>query len=301
MSAASLLQLGSVVLFNAGFSWIVGTLFARFWLRSRATGSADERVFLALYRTELQAVGLCLVALAGAIWAAAAVMMGDSLTAAGSMLWMTVSQTAYGQAGVVGFVILLAVGGLNATSWKSPGADAATGILFLGLAASRASVSHAGDNGMFTFGLAVEWVHLLLIALWLGGVAVGGWLVLPRTYAAAHDTAVANRYLTRLSHAATIALIGIFATGLYNAFQRVGSVQNVMGNSYGTALLVKLAFIGLAVALGGYNKLVGFPSLMKSSRTSPRVIAILRVESVLLLIALAAAAFLTTQQPPMAT
>ena len=301
MSAASLLQLGSVVLLNAGFSWIVGTLFARFWLRSRTTGHSDARVFPALHRTELWAVGLCLIALVGAIWAASAVMMGDSLTAAGSMLWMTVSQTSYGQAAVISFVILVAIGGLSATSWKSLGADAATGLLLLGFAASRASVSHAGDNGMFTFGLAVEWLHLLLIGLWLGGVAVGGWLVLPRTYAVARDTSVVNRYLTLLSHAATIALIGIFATGVYNAFQRVGTVQNLMGNPYGTALLVKLAFIGLAVALGGYNKLVGFPSLMKSSSASPRVIAILRLESVLLLIALAAAAFLTTQQPPMAT
>ena len=300
MSAASLLQLGSAVLLNAGFSWIVGTLFARYWLRTSATGSSDERIFPALHRTELAAVGLCLVALAAAIWAAAAVMMGDSLTAAGSMIWMTVSQTAYGQAGVVGVVILLAIGGLSATPWKSPSADAATGVLLLGFAASRASVSHAGDNGMFTVGLAVEWIHLLLIALWLGGVASGGWLVLPRLYAAERDTPVVNRYLTLLSHAATIALAGIFATGIYNALQRVGSVQNLMGNPYGTALLVKLAFIALAVALGGYNKLFGFPSLMKSSRASQRVIAVLRVESIFLLIALAAAAFLTTQQPPMA-
>jgi len=299
MSAASLLQLGSVVLLDAGFSWVVGTLFARLWLRSRAAGPSESSVFTALQRTGLQAVGLCLVALVGAVWAAAAVMMGDSLTAAGSMLWMTVSQTAYGHAASLGVVILVAIGGLSVTSWKSSGADATIVALLLGFAASRASVSHAGDNGMFTFGLAVEWVHLLLIALWLGGVAVGGWLVLPRTYATAHDTAVINRYLTLLSHAATIALIGIFATGVYNAFQRVGTVQNVMGNPYGTALLVKLAFIGLAVALGGYNKLVGVPSLMKSSSASPRVIAILRVESVLLLIALTAAAFLTTQQPPM--
>lgn len=300
MSPASLLQLGSIVLLNAGFSWVVGTLFARFWLRSRATGPTDCHVFPALHRTGLRAVGLCLVTLIGVVWAAAAVMMGDSLAAAGSMLWMTVSQTAYGHAALVGALILAAIGGLSAASWSSPGADATIVVLLLGFAASRAAVSHAGDNGMFTFGLAVEWVHLMLIALWLGGVAVGGWLVLPRTYATAHDTAVINRYLTLLSHAATIALIGIFATGVYNAFQRVGTVQNVMGNPYGTALLVKLAFIGLAVALGGYNKLVGFPSLMKSSSASPRVIAILRVESVLLLIALAAAAFLTTQQPPMA-
>jgi putative copper resistance protein D len=300
MSAASLLQLGSVVLLNAGFAWIVGTLFARFWLRGRAAGPTDRRVFPALHRTELQAVGLCLVAQVGAVWAAAAVMMGDSLTAAGSMLWMTVSQTAYGHAALVGVVILVAIGGLGAISWKSPGVDATIVVLLLGFAAIRASVSHAGDNGMFTFGLLVEWVHLLVIALWLGGVAIGGWLVLPRTYAAAHDTAVINRYLEQLSRAATIALIGIFATGVYNALQRVGAFQNVMGNPYGTALLVKLAFVGLAVALGGYNKLVGFPSLMKSSSASPRVITILRIESVLLLNALAAAAFLTTQQPPMA-
>jgi putative copper resistance protein D len=301
MSAASLLQLTSAVLLDAGFSWIVGTLSARFWLRHRASGTADDRVFPALHRTGLGAAGLCLLALCGVMWAAAAVMSGDTLAAAGSMLWMMASQTAYGHAGLVGLAILLAIGGLSASSRKSPASDAAVVVLLLGFAASRAFVSHGGENGMFSVGLAVEWIHLLLIALWLGGVAVGGWLVLPRAYASAHATMAVDGYLTLLSRAATFALAGIVATGVYNAWQRVGSVQNVWGNPYGTALLVKLALIGCAVALGGYNKLFGFPSLMKSSSTNRRVIGILRVESGFLLGALAAAAYLTTLQPPTAT
>jgi putative copper export protein len=300
MSAASLLQLGSAVLLDTGFSWIVGALFARLWLRSRASAAPNEAVFAALHRTGLIAAGLCLVSLCGAMWAAAAVMTGDSLMAAGGMLWMMVTQTAYGRAGLVGLVILLVVAGSSVISARSPGRDAALAVALLGFAASRACVSHAGEDGLFSLGLAVEWVHLLLIALWFGGVAVGGWLVLPRVYAGAHDGVPLNRYLALLSHAATFALAGIFATGLYNAWQRVGTLQNVVGNPYGNALLVKLSFIGLAVALGGYNKLFGFPALMASPRTSSRVIAILRVESFLLLGALAAAAVLTTQQPPTA-
>jgi putative copper export protein len=228
-------------------------------------------------------------------------MMGGELGAAAAMIWTMALQTGYGQAGLAGLAILVVVAGLSAFARKSAATDVVSGLLLLAFAASRASVSHAGEGGMFTLNLAVEWVHLLLIALWLGGVTIAAWFVVPMAYSKIHQVLPINRYLTLLSHAATVALLGIFATGLYNAWQRVGSVQNVMGNTYGTALLVKLAFIGIAVTLGGYNKLYGFPALMKSPVASGRVIAVLRVESFMLLGALAGAAVLTSLQPPMAT
>jgi putative copper resistance protein D len=300
MSAASLLQISSAFLVNACFALVVGTLTARIWLQASAGQVRHAVVVGALHRIELAATGLALAAVVLSFWAAAAVMMGGELGAAAAMIWTMAVQTGYGQAGLAGLTILVAVAGLSAFARRSTTTDFASGLLLVAFAASRASVSHAGEGGMLTLNLAVEWVHLLLIALWLGGVAIAAWLVVPMAYSAIRPGLTINRYLTLLSHAATVALVGIFATGVYNAWQRVGSVQNVMGNTYGTALLVKLAFIGLAVALGGYNKLYGFPALMKSPVASRRVVAVLRVESFLLLGALAAAAVLTSQQPPMA-
>jgi putative copper resistance protein D len=301
MDAATMLQVGSAVLVNVCFSLVVGTLTARIWLRGNVEAARNEQIVRMLNQTELMAVGVALVGVCLSMWAAVAVMMGGSLGDSAAMIWTMVVQTGYGHAGLVGLAILLVTGALSALSRSSMQVEAAKAALLLGFAASRALVSHAGEGGMFTLGLGIEWVHLLLVALWLGGVAIGGWLVVPLANAAnPSSTLPISRYLTLLSHAATIALVGIFGTGLYNAWQRIGTVQNVLGNAYGAALLVKLGFVMLAVALGGYNKMWGFPALMRSNVASARVVAILRIESFLLLGALAAAAVLTTQQPPMA-
>jgi len=301
MSAASLLQLVSVVALNACFATIVGTLSARIWLRESSSSTHHGDVVRSLHRTETAAIGLALVAAVLSMWAASAVMMGGGLGPAAGMLWTMALQTAYGQAGLAGIAILATVAVLGRLAPEAMGADAVMSVLLLAFAAARASVSHAGEGGLASLAFGVEWLHLVLIALWFGGVAIAGWIVLPQAHPQGMERVPVNRYLALLSHAATIALVGILATGLYNAWQRVGSVQQLSGNVYGSALVVKLAFVGLAAALGGYNKLIGFPAATKSASSSPRAIAILRVESLLLFGALVAAVVLTTNQPPMAT
>jgi putative copper resistance protein D len=62
--------------------------------------------------------------------------------------------------------------------------------------------------------------------------------------------------------------------------------------------VVKLVLVVLAVALGGYNKLRGFPALAASLDKRATVVWVLRVELALLVGALVAAAVLTSTQPP---
>jgi putative copper resistance protein D len=65
------------------------------------------------------------------------------------------------------------------------------------------------------------------------------------------------------------------------------------------ALTVKLVLVALAVALGGYNKLRGFPALVADHAGARPVVAlVLRIESLLLAGAVLAAAVLTSQAPP---
>ena len=303
MSAASMLQLTSTVLVNLCFALVMGTLTARMWLRGSVASARHAYVVARLRRAELVVAIAGVIAAVLSLWAASAVMMDGALGDALAMLWTMAIQTAYGQSGLVGLLLLAAFIALSAVSRTRgrPGIDVAMGLLLLAFAASRASVSHAGEGGMLTLAFGVEWIHLVLIALWVGGVAIGGWLVVPLADSKSDDRLPIARYLVLLSHAATVALAGIVATGLYNAWQRVGVVHNLVGNLYGTALIVKLSFVAAAMALGGYNKLWGFPALIRSPESDGRVIAILRVESILLLGALVAAAVLTTNQPPMAT
>jgi putative copper resistance protein D len=132
---------------------------------------------------------------------------------------------------------------------------------------------------------------LLLIAVWVGSVSIAGWLVLDRA-----DCEAPALFMSRLSRVAGLALAGIVATGIYAAFHRLDSPVRLVESVYGAVLLLKLLCVGVAVALGGWNRFIGFPAGGRDGWARARLV--LRIESVFLLAALAAAAVLTMQQPP---
>jgi putative copper resistance protein D len=104
-----------------------------------------------------------------------------------------------------------------------------------------------------------------------------------------------------MSAAAVLAVLAVFVTGLFNAWNRVGTVDNLFDNSiYTTALLIKVGLVGVALILGGYNKFIGLALARGSVHGLERVKLVLQVESIVLVIVLFAAAVLTSQQPPAA-
>jgi putative copper resistance protein D len=114
-------------------------------------------------------------------------------------------------------------------------------------------------------------------------------------------------FVQSLSDAATFALILLFATGAYNGWRGVNSAGNLVGSLYGQILLLKLALVLVAAALGGHNRFFQMPSLLASltnaSSTSPvrhlkRFAAVLHVESLVLAGVLVAAAVLVSSPLP---
>lgn len=95
--------------------------------------------------------------------------------------------------------------------------------------------------------MAADWIHLVLISLWIGEVFVAGLVTLREAAGSGQDGRLDRaRYIEALSHSATIALVGIFVTGLISAWRGLGGVENVTGNPYATALLIKLALVATA-------------------------------------------------------
>jgi putative copper export protein len=279
-----LLQVGAVWALNLALAWMVGACTAAFWLRDEGTGWTPRcRLWL---RQSCRAAALaCLAAYLLVLWAVAAAMADVPLSEAGAALWMLLAQSDYGKAAwaAAACLAVLAFWPLN------PGRSLAVLAAF---AFCRVANSHAAEQGLLTLPLLVEWLHLLLIALWVGGVAIAAWVVLPAGAAPA-------AYLRKLSDAATLALAGIVATGIFNAWRGLGKLDNLAATPYGVALTVKLVLVALAVALGGYNKLRGFPALVADHAGARPVVAlVLRIESLLLAGAVLAAAVLTSQAPP---
>ncbi|HWW69741.1 MAG TPA: CopD family protein, partial [Duganella sp.] len=222
--------------------------------------------------------------------------LGGAGDAFSTLLW----QTTYGRIGVAGSACLLLTAAVCWRGRRLPRRDSWndwTALMLLGgFAFSRAGNSHAAEHGLLSVGVLVEWLHLLLICVWVGAVAVAAWLVLP---VAAGKSAAPARYLDLLSDAATYALAGIAASGAYNAWRVFGTWAQVGAGAYETTLAVKLLLVGLAVAVGGYNKFIGFPGAA-AGRTGAmtRITTLLRLESVALAGAMLAAVVLAAMPPP---
>lgn len=296
MDAVSLLQIGSALALNIGFTWLVGSWFARCWIEP----AAWPHHVRALRRWDLLAAGLAIAGGALSLWAATAIMGGTGLVEATAMVQMMLTSTAYGQAGAMatGAIALLFMCRAFATGGAVQETISAAALL--AFAAIRASMGHAGESGWLSAAMLAETVHYVAIGVWTGAVAVSGWLVLRQRDASALSDQGASRYLDCMSQAATYALVAIIVTGLYSAWHRVGAAEHLLHTTYGLTLLVKVGLVLVAIALGGYNKVFGLPWASRSARGLVIVRRVLQAETLVLFGVLAAAAVLTSLQPPAA-
>jgi putative copper resistance protein D len=116
-------------------------------------------------------------------------------------------------------------------------------------------------------------------------------------------------YVRALSRSATVALAGIAITGAIAAWRGLGTIDNAVGNPYAATLLVKLALVLCAAALGGLNRFIVMPALLLQLRhtgvaqqgAGRRFALVLRIEAAFLVAALVAAAFLSATSPPAAS
>jgi putative copper resistance protein D len=300
-------QAAATASINISFAWIVGVLASRYRVMKQTAvwqGSAVRRLSSAM----LAGLIACTAGVFLSLWTESA-MMGDlPWLDAWPAFVQTVTTTYYGHVGVAVLALLVAAIAAH-LSFNRPGAGMAysrsIAALVLLVAAARVTVGHAFEHGPLSVAVAVEWLHLLLMALWAGIVFIAAWVVLPSV----HDSElVATRartaYLTSMSNWAAVAMAGILATGVYNAYRVLGSPRDLIDLVYGNVLVFKLAMVLLAIALGGFNKFFGLPaasSTLPSANTRGglgTVIMVLRMESIALLLVLMAAAVLTSSAPP---
>jgi putative copper resistance protein D len=298
---STLPQVATTALINVSFAWIVGVLASRFWLL-KLTAAWQQSVVKRLSKAMLAGLTFCAAGIFLSLWTESA-MMGDvAWLDAWSVCTQMMTSTHYGHAGVA-TLALLAVAMVAHWLLDRPGAGLAyigsIATLVLLVAAARVTIGHAFEHGPFSVAVAVEWLHLLLMALWAGIVFVAGWLVLP--YVLASEAAPSNErasYLASMSDWAAAALVAILATGAYNGYRVLNSPRDLVEVDYGNALLFKVALVVVAIGLGGFNKFIGLPASEISQTGLRKVTAILRLESVALVLVLIAAAVLTSSAPP---
>lgn len=297
MYLVPLLQAGSAVLLNACFAWLVGSMLARRWLA--VAGASGATVEGTIRQYDLVAAGLGALASIGGMWAATAVMGGVSLLDARAMFWMMITTTDYGHAGCIILGAMVAVLFFRVVPFWRAARDWFVLAALAVFAVTRASMGHAGEDGWWTAAMASEAMHLIAIGVWTGVVFVSAWTAVGSTELGL-PLAGTSRYLESMSQAAMAAVLVIVVTGLFNAWLRIGTPSNLLHGLYAGAFIVKVALVGIALLMGGYNKFFSLREASKSYLGVQRVKFVLQCESILLFAVLVAAAVMTSQQPPAA-
>ena len=216
---------------------------------------------------------------------------GDSVLATA---WGLVTDTRFGQAWVIATAAVAGGTALSALRVLRPASPLALGLAIVIAAAAHAATGHAGANGI-DWQLPTMAVHLLAIGLWAGGVIVGALAVLRGEV----DAVDGARYAARLSRLATVALVGVAVTGAASAWHGLGGtlapLAVVDASSWATVLDAKLVLVAAAIVLGAINRFAVLPRLPHAWLRFARV---LRVEAVVMVLILVAAAMLANGEPP---
>jgi len=199
-------------------------------------------------RERLRRLGtICLVVLIATtgveLMARARTMAGGDLATAISSIPLVLTRTHFGTIWIGRFVVLALV--LLASRIRGPVAREASLVLALALAATTSLTGHAADRGDFAPSVAIDWIHVMAVSAWAGGLLCLALCVLGP---ARHwPITLLGRVMRRFSRLAGLCLLAAVVTGSYNAWLQLGHVSDLWTTTYGRALAVKLAlFLGLA-------------------------------------------------------
>jgi putative copper resistance protein D len=307
-SPVAALLLTDVAAIHLGVSMVLGSLAGASWVRAADSPWAREVRAQAAAARRSGAV-LTLLALVCAVWLQAAIMGDSPILEAGPTAWALLRDTRFGHVAMAGWAAWLVV---IAASWRAdnigPVRLVLTAIGLLALIWSRSAVSHAGSQEDLSIDVAIDMVHIAATCLWVGIVLLAASIRWPAIGASAEQRLDAARWVSALSSTATLTLVIVLLSGAFRIWRSGIDVVGVIRSDYGVALYSKLALVAVAVALGGFNRFRVLPGLLGDLRVPKggdahrawhqRLTTVLRIEALVLVMVLLAAAVLAGTEPP---
>lgn len=303
-----ILRLVTVAIQNVGFAVVVGALLSSRWL-ARGESAWQDKVGRRLVATLRAASVVSLLASVLSFWAHCALMSDSTLPDAGPAVWSMLAGTGFGHAWLVGALFTL---GIAVLSFLRSGNETrfpfAMWVALAGAALARSNGGHPVVAGLFSLPVWVDWLHLLAVSAWVGLVLVTTYVVVACLLdAPGSERQTGASFVQSLSDASTTALIVLFGTGAFGGWRGVDVPANLLASTYGQVLMLKLALVLVAAALGGHNRFFEMPTLLSilknPSNADPgrplrRFGMVLHVESLVLVGALMAAAVLVSSPLP---
>lgn len=164
--------------------------------------------------------------------------------------------------------------------------------------------SHAAGSLLLPWiGIAMDWLHLTAVGFWAGGLAALT-LVLPvalQPYSGDTRRLALLAVMRRFSRIALAAALIVIASGVYSTLNWIEHPDELTDTRFGLSLLVKLALVTALLAVGAVHFLALNPQRFEGVGTrlqKLRFISTLRLESLMALAVVAAAALLTATPIP---
>ncbi|MFJ5273606.1 copper resistance CopC/CopD family protein [Streptomyces sp. NPDC088358] len=123
-------------------------------------------------------------------------------------------------------------------------------VVAAGLAASWAMAEHASTGIQAGLAMPVDVLHLLAVAVWLGGLST----LLVALFRAPAGEQIEAAAVRRFSRVAFGGVTVLATTGIYQSWRQVGSWSALTGTSYGQLLLVKIALVAVLVGIAWISR-----------------------------------------------
>ncbi|WP_069467483.1 copper resistance CopC/CopD family protein, partial [Actinacidiphila rubida] len=124
-------------------------------------------------------------------------------------------------------------------------------VVAVGIAATWAMAEHASVGIQRRLAMPVDVVHLLSMAVWLGGLVT---LLVALWAPSLARTAVPAFAVRRFSALALTAITLLVATGTYQAWRQIGTWRAFTDTSYGRLLLIKIALVCGLVGVAWFSR-----------------------------------------------
>jgi putative copper resistance protein D len=253
-------------------------LFAVFVAAPAWRGAASNGGVAVDVRTRLAVIAwlsLALAAISGAAWLVLTAAGMSGLPAAqvfgDGVLWTVLSQTTFGRAWLIRFVLACALAAtlptlLSPRDHKTSWLEAAAVVLAAAFAGALAWSGHAagglGDEAIVH--PTADVLHLIAAAAWVGALLP---LIVLFAAAGADDTslAMARTATTRFSILGIVSVGTLLATGIVNTYYLAGSVPALLHTDYGRLLLIKIALFVVMVAIAAVNRFQLTPQLLQQA------------------------------------
>ena len=122
-------------------------------------------------------------------------------------------------------------------------------VLVLGLAATWAAAEHASAGIQVPVAMVSSVLHLLAMAVWLGGLAA----LLLALYRAPADEPLPPAAVARFSRLALASVAVLAATGVYQSWRGLGS-WDAFSTSYGRLLVLKIWGVLVMLLAASYSR-----------------------------------------------